>query len=317
ADGKMRRVSEAGIGPSSPAVTARGRRLAYVTRVADTNIWRATLSGGKGVDVAAVTTAVQMDTGPRISPDGRWMAWRSATSGNDEVWVSRADGSEARQLTRMNGPITGSAQWSPDGQRIVFESRPAGNADLFVMEARGGGTMRPLTSEKSNEVLPSYSRDGKSVYYSTDRAGVWEVWRMEVESGEERKVAGAGAFAAVEGVDGKWVYFTRQSGEAGIWRVPVGGGAEERLTDELAGRLWGQWALSAKGLFYAVFDVAGGRRAIRRLDLATRTVTDVVALAKLPVQYDSGMSVAADESWIAWAQLDTAGSSVYVVDGFR
>ncbi|MBK7930731.1 MAG: PD40 domain-containing protein [Bryobacterales bacterium] len=229
--------------------------------------------------------------------------------------MARGDGSEARRLTRMNGPITGSARWSPDGQRIVFESRPAGNADLFVMEARGGA-MRPLTSERSNEVLPSYSRDGRWIYFSTDRAGVWEVWRMGVEGGEAVRVAGAGAFAAMESVDGKWVYYTRQGGGR-IWRVPVAGGAEELMTDELTGRLWGQWALSGKGLFYAVFDMARGRRAIRRLDLATRAVTDVMELKKLPVQYDSGMSVAADESWLAWSQLDTAGSIVYVVDGFR
>jgi len=177
--------------------------------------------------------------------------------------------------------------------------------------------MRPLTSERSNEVLPSYSRDGRWIYFSTDRAGVWEVWRMGVEGGEAVRVAGEGAFAAMESVDGKWVYDTRTAGAPGIWRVPVAGGAEELMTDELEGRLWGQWAVSAKGLFYAVFDVARGRRAIRRLDLETRAVTDVAELKKLPVQYDSGMSVAADESWLAWSQLDTAGSIVYVVDGFR
>ena len=89
------------------------------------------------------------------------------------------------------------------------------------------------------------------------------------------------------------------------------------MTGELATNFWGQWAVSARGLYFATFAPAGASRAIRRLDLATRVVTDVVPLAKMPVQYDSGMSVAADDSWIVWAQLDQAGSDVYVVDRFR
>jgi hypothetical protein len=97
--------------------------------------------------------------------------------------------------------------------------------------------------------------------------------------------------------------------------VPAGGGAEDRLTEELTPNFWGQWAVSARGIYYAVFGPGG--RAIRRLDLETRRVTDILPLQKLPVQFDSGMSVTADEKWIVWSQLDAAGSDVYVVNGFR
>ncbi len=95
------------------------------------------------------------------------------------------------------------------------------------------------------------------------------------------------------------------------------GGTEEKLTGELALNFWGQWAVSTRGLFFAVFPPSGTRSAIRRLTLQTREVMDVVALFRMPVQFDSGMSVAADESWLSWAQLDQASSGVYVVNGFR
>ena len=99
--------------------------------------------------------------------------------------------------------------------------------------------------------------------------------------------------------------------------MPVVGGAEEKLTGELSPNFWGQWAVSSRALYYAVYPPAGTGSAIRRLDLATRKVRDVVPLRKMPVQFDSGMSVAMDESWIVWSQLDAAGSDIYVVDGFR
>ncbi len=158
--GAPERVPEAGIGPISPAVSRTGDLLAYVTRLSDTNVWRGAIARGSVNDPQPVTHSMQLDISPQLSPDGKWVAWRSTSSGTNEVWIARADGSEARQLTRMNGPNTGSAHWSPDGKWIVFDSRPDNNGDLFRIPA-AGGTPVALTRAPSNEVLPSYSHDGK------------------------------------------------------------------------------------------------------------------------------------------------------------
>jgi hypothetical protein len=116
-------------------------------------------------------------------------------------------------------------------------------------------------------------------------------------------------------MDGKFLYFVKRSGDGGVFRMSLPEGKEERMA-ALGTNLWGQWALGAKGLYFAVFGAAG-ERAIRRLDLATGKTRDVVELSRMPVQFDSGMSVAADESWICWSQLDAAGSDIFVIDSFR
>ncbi len=141
---------------------------------------------------------------------------------------------------------------------------------------------------------------------------------MTVDGANAQRMAGQGAFYAQESPDGRWIYYTRQGGsEPGIWRIPAEGGAEQKLTAELSPNFWGQWAVAQNAVFFAVFPPAGTRRAISRLDLATGKVTDIFTLAKMPVQFESAMWVAADESSIYWSQLDQAGSDVFLVERFR
>jgi Tol biopolymer transport system component len=310
--GLQERIAVAGIGAQAPAISRKGERLAFVTRLSDTNLWRAEL--GPDAKLRPITNSIQPDSGPQISPDGKWVAFRSIRSGFDEVWISSADGSNSRQLTSMNGPTTGSARWSPDGTKVVFDSRPDGNGDIFTVAVSGGAPVQ-VTREKSNDVLPSWSRDGRFIYFTSDRSGAWEVYKMAATGGVAQQVTHSGGSAGFESMDGKFLYFVKRSGDGGVFRMSLPEGKEERMA-ALGTNLWGQWALGAKGLYYAVFGAAG-ERAIRRLDLATGKTRDVVALSRMPVQFDSGMSVAADESWICWSQLDAAGSDIFVIDSFR
>ncbi|HLN01347.1 MAG TPA: hypothetical protein VK335_18810 [Bryobacteraceae bacterium] len=216
----------------------------------------------------------------------------------------------------VNGPTTGSGHWSPDGKWIVFDSRPNGNGDIFLVPASGGvpraSPTKPPT--KCCRHFPGMAAGSISAPTGTafGKSGAW-IWTAKnrpVWPARERS-------RAAESPDGKWLFYTRVGGEAGVWRMPVGGGAEEKLTSELSPNLWGQWAVSSSALYYAVYPPAGTGSAIRRLDLTTHKVRDVVPLRKMPVQFDSGMSVSPDESWIVWSQLDAAGSDIYVVGGFR
>jgi nickel/cobalt exporter len=70
------------------------------------------------------------------SPDGNWVAVvrrdLSAAMG-DQIWLMRADGSQARQLTDAPNVLHGSLEWSPDGRYILFDGYML---DVFPLEAR-------------------------------------------------------------------------------------------------------------------------------------------------------------------------------------
>jgi Tol biopolymer transport system component len=70
------------------------------------------------------------------SPDGAWVAVvrrdLSVTMG-DQIWLMRADGSDARQLTDAPEVLHGSLAWSPDGRYILFDGYILNS---FLLEAR-------------------------------------------------------------------------------------------------------------------------------------------------------------------------------------
>jgi tricorn protease len=56
--------------------------------------------GTDGSDPRQLTRHEARDTGPRYSPDGRWIAFTSTRMGNADVWVMPAVGGEPRPPPR-------------------------------------------------------------------------------------------------------------------------------------------------------------------------------------------------------------------------
>jgi tricorn protease len=61
---------------------------------------------------------------PAWSPDGKWIAYASDASGEDEVWLQPQDGSEQpRQLTTGADTYKYRPIWSPDGKRLLWSDK--------------------------------------------------------------------------------------------------------------------------------------------------------------------------------------------------
>jgi dipeptidyl aminopeptidase/acylaminoacyl peptidase len=76
-----------------------------------------------------LTFGDRLDREPRFSPNGRRIAFvrgDEQENGGAQVWVMRADGGEARQVTSLEHGASwggaGAAPWSPDGNRLIVQS---------------------------------------------------------------------------------------------------------------------------------------------------------------------------------------------------
>ena len=113
---------------------------------------------------------------PRFSPDGEWISFTSDAGGGDNIWVMRADGSEARAVTKEDFRLLNNAVWTPDGRFVVarkhFTSRRSlGAGEMWLYDVVHGGSGVRLT-EKPNDQKdvgePEISPDGRYLYYSID-----------------------------------------------------------------------------------------------------------------------------------------------------
>lgn len=88
-----------------------------VTFVAEDDVWLAPLDGGRAWRVSADNVPVTL---PRISPDGRHLAWTSTRDGAPEVHVAPVDGGPAERLTYWGNRRTQVRGWTADGRVLAL-----------------------------------------------------------------------------------------------------------------------------------------------------------------------------------------------------
>jgi Tol biopolymer transport system component len=186
------------------------------------------------------------------SPDGQWLA---LVSGNDQFALGAATlgnkGPSAIVLVPAVGgapvPVTDNAAlnvspaWTPDGRHLLFVSNRDGARDVYVVRLGsagmpGGRPSRLTTGLNAHSI--SLSADGTRLAYSvyTSHANVWAISiPTDGPISADRATQVTTGNQTVEGLtvspDGRWLYFdSDRSGNANIYRMPLGGGEPERLT---------------------------------------------------------------------------------------
>jgi hypothetical protein len=122
-----------------------------------------------------------------------------------------------------------------------------------------------------------------------------------------------GGFAAFESFDGKMLYYAKGMNVAGLWKVPVAGGEEQPVLEQLAAGLWGYWSLTAEGAYF--YDA--GTNAIEFFDFGTRKLTQIARPEKNPLFLDPGLAISPDRRWILYAQEDRMEQHIMLVENFR
>ena len=305
----------AGIGQDAynPAVSPRGKLLAYTQFLMNINIWqakgpRSTAPGGLPVELISAPRA-QVDE--QFSPDGRRIVFSSDRSGSGEIWISNSDGSSPVQLTSL-GRWAGTPHWSPDGRWIAFDSRLGGRGGVFVVSAEGGEPRR-VTEGNWNDIVPNWSRDGKWIYFCSNRSGDQELCKVPAAGGQAVQLTENGGFEAKESKDGKWLYYSKES-EQGVWKMPIQGGTGTLVLNRTCGRYWD---LTDQGLCFIDLD-ATPHPTISFYNFDTQQVTRIGTLDKQPPIAGSGtLSVSPDGQWVLYPQVDHVESHIMLVENFR
>jgi len=260
--------------------------------------------GKRAAEPKKFISSTRVDHKAQYSPDGTRIAFESDRSGNPEIWVCNADGSNPVQITAFRNAWAGSPRWSPDGRMIAFDGDAAGSWDIYTVPSSGGKPVR-LTTTDANEFRPSWSHDGKWIYYGTGRS---QIWKLPAGGGPAIQVTKNGGSVAFESVDGKDLYYTK---ERELWRIPVQGGTEVRVLESL---VYNSFALTARGLYFLEGSESWDLNPrLKFLDFTTRDVTEVAALGPTSGE----LAVSPDEKWILFQKVDHAASELMLVENFR
>ena len=212
------------------------------------HVYRMPVAGGEAT-VLTQNSGVALNFQPRISPDGRSIAFITDRRGQYNLWVMNADGSNPRAVfTELNATALEPA-WTPDGNFIIVRRATrggggeggGGGAGLWMYHKDGGQGIQLVAAgtggagaggaPNGSPAWPSVSADGRFLYYQVTMpvdtreplAGSVQLRRFEFKTGEtidvtagESSGAAAGRFSSGGGAapeispDGRWLAFARQ-----------------------------------------------------------------------------------------------------------
>jgi Tol biopolymer transport system component/DNA-binding winged helix-turn-helix (wHTH) protein len=311
-----RLVPTPGHGPGVFSISRDGKRLAFSRGSVDLDIWRmpgpASIKEPRAVpaDGQSLIATTRMETNPQYSPDGKRIAFTSQRTGSLQIWVADADGANAVQVTSSEA-FNGSPRWSPDGRYLAYDEVAGGKGDIIVIPA-GGGPVRRVTPPDSHEHLPSWSADGRWIYYESDRTGELQLWKSEFPSGAAVQVTNAGGAAAFESPDGQWVYYGKR-GQTGLWRKPVPGGDEERISEHGHPMFWGPYDEGACTMDPLSEDVTVECFEFESMRFST--------VARFPNQgrvrpTGPSLGISPDGRWILYTRIGREEADLMLVDQF-
>ncbi len=292
-----------------PSVDPATHRIAYSRLALVDSLSSMPLCRGGGCRPEQPTRLVRSEKqarNPAWSPDGTRIAFESTSSGHGEIWISDRDGSNARQWTHFNGPMTGTPRWAPDGKRLVFDSRVAGRGKIFLMALDGGKPVQ-LTSGNAEDVVPSWSRDGQWIYFASNRSGRFQVWKIRADGGTPVQVTGNGGFYAQESADGKTVYYVRDITETSVWKIPVAGGSEQRVIDSVS--RWANFVPLHDGILYATGPARSPE--LRLLEFATGSSRSIARVDGLGIE---GLAVSPDERTLVFSKRESTERDLMMME---
>lgn len=206
-------------------------RVVYVTKTGDnTDIW---IMNADGTGQKQLTSNDDLESGVRVSPDGRHLVFASTPAGGvPHIWRMDADGGNPRQLTR--GEFANyNPFFSPDNQWVVFSSWRSGKSRVWKMPVDGG---EPVQVSDLPFEIGAFLPDGKQLFgqYFDEQMSPprWRAALVSFDGGQITKVFDFPLRAQ------NWkmpdertlLYVEERDGVSNIWTRPMQGGTPQQLT---------------------------------------------------------------------------------------
>jgi Tol biopolymer transport system component len=191
-----------------PAVSPDGRRMAFSSGGAASNLLEASIDGAS---VSPLLATPRSESNPDWAPSGWQFAYVSDASGVPEVWIRSLSEGWAMPVIRESpeGQLGFAApRFSPDGQRLAYVR--VGPKHLIWISNLSGGVAAPLEQETGDQHSPAWSPDGHWIAYIRYTGSKWELAKAP-SGGGARAVPIADGGSATSKVEwspsGDWICF--------------------------------------------------------------------------------------------------------------
>ncbi len=178
------------------------------------------------------------DGGPAWSPDGHWLVFTSARTGQGDLYLLDVQALEKppRRVSKDDTHAELFPAWAPDSEQIVYVGHADGGDALWMVSLRNG-VPQQLTNWPGEQLRPSFSPNGSLVafYANRDQGDRFDLYVIEPRIGAQPRKLLEGTVPNVHGptwtANGLHLVVVADDDDAydPIVAVPVTGGAPTLL----------------------------------------------------------------------------------------
>ncbi len=184
-----------------------------------------------GADGKRARLLLRAASAPAWSPDGTRLAFVSSRSGDEEIYVAKADGTDVTRLTKLRGPDLSPA-WSSDGRRLSWSR----NAEIWTMTASGTAKHRLVAKAQVWHEHHSPAWHRSALVYSSTRVSAFNTELFRAPAKRLTFTRGSEGVLGDDSMpdfspDGRRIVFTsNRDQQAEIYVMNANGSGQKRLT---------------------------------------------------------------------------------------
>lgn len=173
ATGVATRLTSSPLYETFPSFTPDGKQVVYTrldSRWVDHDVFVVPVEGGTPRLILGDKDYFDYRQGAsfgfaRVSPDGRWILFRSQRSGWANYWLQPLAGGPARPLAAERADQS-DARWSPDGREVLFLSITNGTQSLKVATVASGAVRAVVSPRVGMVSRAEWSPDGQWIAHA-------------------------------------------------------------------------------------------------------------------------------------------------------
>ncbi|MEM9293431.1 MAG: S9 family peptidase [Acidobacteriota bacterium] len=211
---------------------------------AKTDLWRVSTEDGTA---RRLTTNAARDNSPKVSPDGRWIAFQAKRDGDDapQLYLLPTDGGEAERITEIPTGVD-SYKWFGDSTRLLLSSRVWPELSWEEAKEKLKERKDSKVSAQTWEIVPirwwdHWIDEREAHLYVVSREG-GEPAAVTLGTGYQLSRAGTDESSYDVSPDGAEIAFSADSKNDGvdpdydIFVIPTAGGEAKNITTDNSGQ---------------------------------------------------------------------------------
>lgn len=295
----------------SIAIPRHAWKFAFSIHLSDSNIWRLELGTKEAGNLKRVIAGTYNDEEARLSPDGRMIAFGSARSGEEQIWVARSDGVSPRQISSFSSPDSMSVIWTHDSKDLIVSVRSKELGErIYRTPATGPSAFTELMREAN---ATSLSRDGNWLYVCRRLGNERQIWRTDYPQMKNmERIVAEEARVGIESPDGHSLFFTKRTEKEGVWQQTLPHGPVKLVADRIYRR--NLFAPGRNGLFYiaSVPGIPEGSALFFRDHNGK-----ITRLHTFNQEVFWGLDLSSDERSLLFSQFDVNNADIMLVEAFQ